>query len=190
MTGHRRRLPSSAGSSCDAALDRACAAEKSPVFLCAECAGKNQHALKAAGCSNDAIANWCAGVAPPPAPCPGGFCGATCDRTGPGSRHGCAAVSPQFPGSRLITAAWGAMLNAWADKKGQVWSLCCSTFEGCDTAAKFHAGCDSHNTTLTVAHNAGGTDKYGKSSNPGNFTFGGFVRSPPRPAEACISTVF
>ena len=161
--------------SCDAALESACAAEKSPVFLCAECAGKNQHALKAAGCSNDAIANWCAGVAPPPAPCPGGFCGATCDRTGPGSRHGCAAVSPQFPGSRLVTATWGATLNAWADKKGQVWSLCCSTFEGCDTAAKFHAGCDAHKPTLTVAHNAG--DSHYGEVNPGNYTFGGFVRT-------------
>ena len=118
----------------------------------------------------------------PPPPCPYGFCGATCDRTGPGSRHGCAAVSPQFPGSRLVTAAWGATLNAWADKKGQGWSLCCSTFEGCDTAAKFHKRCDAHAPTLTVAHNAGGTstDKHNKGEvNPGNFTFGGFVRIPP-----------
>eukprot|EP01045_Picozoa_sp_COSAG04_P002969 COSAG04_NODE_116_length_25104_cov_94.064907_9_plen_634_part_00 len=82
--------------------------------------------------------------------------------------------SPHFPGSRLLTAEWGGTLNGWAGKgEGQEWSLCCSTFEGCDTAAKFHAGCDAHNTTLTVAHNAGNG-----GSNPGNFTFGGFVRSP------------
>ena len=91
-----------------------------------------------------------------------------------------------FRGSRLLTAEWGGTLNGWADMTGRGWSLCCSTFEGCDTAAKFHQGCDNK-TTLTVAHNAGG-DRNG--GNPGNFTFGGFVRSPPKPAEACIRIVF
>ena len=61
-----------------------------------------------------------------------------------------------------------------AGMEAQGWSLCCSTFEGCDTTAKFHAACDAHAPTLTVAHNAGSDD----GSNPGNFTFGGFVRSP------------
>ena len=87
-----------------------------------------------------------------------------------------------FPGSRLITdAAWGATLNGWAGMEGQEWALCCSTFEGCDTAKKFHAGCDAHAPTLTVAHNAGGTNDYG-DVNPGGFTFGGFVRTPSSPA--------
>ena len=63
------------------------------------------------------------------------------------------------------------MLVAWVGKKSQVWSLCCSTFQGCDTAAKFHTNCDNK-STLTVAHNAGNA-----GSNPGNFTFGGFVRT-------------
>ena len=80
----------------------------------------------------------------------------------------------RFPGSRLLTPAWGKQLNDWAGTEGQEWSLCCSTFEGCETTAKFHAACDAHTPTLTVAHNAGDG-----GSNPGNFTFGGFVRSPP-----------
>ena len=93
-----------------------------------------------------------------------------------------------FRGSRLLAVEWGGKLNGWAGKgEGQEWSLCCSTFEGCDTAAKFHAACDAHTPTLTVAHNAGGTsdcpswqyDCTGYGSNPGNFTFGGFVRSSP-----------
>eukprot|EP01045_Picozoa_sp_COSAG04_P023105 COSAG04_NODE_2699_length_3714_cov_39.069499_1_plen_58_part_10 len=56
---------------------------------------------------------------------------------------------------------------------GREWALCCSTFEGCDTGAKFHEGCDAHTPTLTVAHNAGGKNGDGEV-NPGNFTFGGF----------------
>ena len=60
----------------------------------------------------------------------------------------------------------GDTLNAWAGKhKDQEWALCCSTFEGCDTAAKFHAACDAHTPTLTVGHNSR------------HFTFGGFVRT-------------
>ena len=145
---------SGGGDSCVAALAKACGAKRSDVFACAQCAGTHQHALKAAGCANDAIAAWCAGVAPSPAP-------------------------PQlaaFRGSQLITdAGWGEQLNGWANMTGREWSLCCSTFEGCDTAAKFHAACDAHTPTLTVAHNAGGT-KY--HVNPGNFPFGGFVRIP------------
>eukprot|EP01045_Picozoa_sp_COSAG04_P025370 COSAG04_NODE_3319_length_2939_cov_23.714085_1_plen_716_part_00 len=88
-----------------------------------------------------------------------------------------------FPGSRLLTPEWGTTLNGWVTEEwgnelsgwthAQHWRRCCSTFEGCDTGAKFHAACDSHNTTLTVAHNAGDG-----GSNPGNFTFGGFVRIP------------
>ena len=89
---------------------------------------------------------------------------------------GDACGGPQFPNSKLLTAEWGGQLSAWAGKgEGQEWSLCCSTSEGCDTAAKFHAGCDAHKPTLTVAHNAGDTH-YGEV-NPGNYTFGGFVRT-------------
>ena len=89
---------------------------------------------------------------------------------------------PHFRGSRLLTPDWGGTLNGWAGKgEWQEWALCCSTFEGCDTGAKFHAGCDAHTPTLTVAHNAGNG-----GSNPGNFTFGGFVRSPSTRLWAAI----
>ena len=131
---------SGGGDSCVAALAKACGTKRSDVFACAECAGTHQQALKAAGCGNDAIAAWCAGVVP-------------------------------FRASQLVTPEWGEQLNTWANMTGREWSLCCSTFEGCDTAAKFHAACDDHTTTLTGAHNAGEYD------NPGNFTFGGFVRT-------------
>ena len=87
----------------------------------------------------------------------------------------------------MLTPEWGEQLNAWAGMEGQEWALCCSTFEGCKTAAKFHKRCDAHTPTLTVAHNAGGTqtghncggwDHTDCKTNPGNFTFGGFVRIP------------
>ena len=85
-----------------------------------------------------------------------------------------ACGGPHMPGSRLLTPEWDAALSGWIDDEGREWALCCSTFEGCDTAAKFHAACDDRTPTLTVAHNAGNG-----GSNPGNFTFGGFVRSSP-----------
>ena len=85
-----------------------------------------------------------------------------------------------FGESRMLTPEWGEQLNTWAGVEGQEWALCCSTFEGCNTAAKFHAACDDHAPTLTVAHNAGGNN--GGEVNPGNFTFGGFVRTPSSPA--------
>ena len=81
----------------------------------------------------------------------------------------------------MLTPEWGNQLNAWADMEGREWSLCCSTFEGCDNATKFHAGCDAHTPTLTVARNAGDG-----GSNPGNFTFGGFVRIPSTRLRAAI----
>ena len=94
-----------------------------------------------------------------------------------------------FSESQLLTTEWSASLLGWVTEgnrsaafhEDQEWALCCSTFEGCDTAAKFHAGCDAHNTTLTVAHNAGDG-----GSNPGNFTFGGFVRIPSTHLRAAI----
>ena len=48
---------------CDTALEKACGAERTRAFECAECAGSHQQALRAAGCENAAIALWCAGVA-------------------------------------------------------------------------------------------------------------------------------
>eukprot|EP01045_Picozoa_sp_COSAG04_P021889 COSAG04_NODE_2397_length_4209_cov_10.504380_1_plen_393_part_00 len=101
--------------------------------------------------------------------CTQGTSGATCEVVEP---------SPQFPGSRLVTPARGEQLNGWAGTEGQEWALCCSTFEGCDTAAKFHQACNAHTPTLTVAR------PRNHGSNPGDFTFGGFVRCPPPPLLA------
>ena len=61
---------SGGGDSCVAALAKACGTKRSDVFACAECAGDHQQALKTAGCGNDAIAAWCAGM-PPVAAFPG-----------------------------------------------------------------------------------------------------------------------
>ena len=99
------------------------------MFTCASCAGEHQQVLQKAGCENDAIAAWCAGL-----------------------------VSPaQFHGSRILTnASWGDTLNRWAAKPAsQRWSLCYSTFtDNHETPAAFHRQCDGYNTTLTFAHNS------------------------------------
>ena len=90
--------------------------------------------------------------------------------------------TPHFSGSRLLTTPeWGEQLNVWTGKgESQEWRLCCSTLEGCDTAAKFHAGCDAHTPTLTVARNDGCSEHDCPGfRNPGGFVFGGFVRSLP-----------
>ena len=130
-------------SKCDAALQSACGSDNmGTAGACLACAGDNQQVLRAAGCSDVQIQAWCEAQYP-------------------------------FGGSHLIkTREWATTLNTWAGfGNATQWSLCCSTFEGCNTTAKFHAGCDAHNITLTVVHNAG----RGRG-NPGNFTFGGFVR--------------
>ena len=127
-----------AQSPCDAALQSACGSKRGAAFDCIMCAGSKQQQLRAAGCANDQIHAWCEFSA------------------------------ENFPGSRLLTPEWGAALNGWAGKdECQEWALCCSTFDDCESAGEFHAGCDGRAPTLTVARNAG------------NFTFGGFVRSPP-----------
>ena len=114
------------------------------AFDCIMCAGSRQQQLRAAGCANDQIHAWCEGPS-----------------------------AENFPGSRLLTPEWGAALNGWAGKdECQEWALCCSTFNDCESAGEFHAGCDGRTPTLTVARNAG------------NFTFGGFVRCPP-----CLSPI-
>ena len=115
---------------CTAALSAACQPEKSNgVFTCAQCAGVHQHELQAAGCSNDDIAAWCAGVTPH-------------------SRS-------QFPGSKLITSTdLAATLNGWASLDVlQEWVRCYSSFENASHPSAFHQGCDSYATTLIVARN-------------------------------------
>lgn len=78
-----------------------------------------------------------------------------------------ACGGPHFAGSQLLTPEWSEALATWSARSvgAHGWTRCCSTFEGCDTAAKFHDACDPHNITLTVAHNSNR-----------NHTFGGFVR--------------
>ena len=87
-----------------------------------------------------------------------------------------------FPNSRLVTQEWGAQINNWVGNAGQVWALCCSTFDGCDTGALFHEHCDARTTpTVTVARNAGGTSNCGNAgcgTNPGGYIFGGYVSLP------------
>ena len=58
---------------CSDALQSACGAQCHPhsptcTFRCAACAGQHQQQLSAAGCDNNGITAWCAGVAPPPPP--------------------------------------------------------------------------------------------------------------------------
>jgi hypothetical protein len=115
---------------CTAALAAACQSENSKgVFACAQCAGVHQHGLQAAGCNNDDIAAWCAGVTP----------------------H----TRSQFPGSKLITSTDLAVtLNTWTSMDSlQEWVRCYSSFENGSHPSAFHQGCDSYGTTLIVAHN-------------------------------------
>ena len=51
---------------CTAALETECGANKSNVFDCANCAGRNEQKLHAAGCNNNDISVWCGGGAPTP----------------------------------------------------------------------------------------------------------------------------
>ena len=54
---------------CNTMLQKLCGKERSAgVFACAQCSGLNQHALQKAGCDNEKISVWCAGVPPPPPP--------------------------------------------------------------------------------------------------------------------------
>ena len=107
--------------------------------------------------------------------CALGFYVVQAEKPGPEHTHG--TVPSSFDSSRLLTLEWGETLNDWAGGRqpngtDQRWELCCSTFLGCDDASAFHDACDAHSFTLTVARNAGDN-----RSNPGNFTFGGFVRA-------------
>ena len=51
---------------CGAALEAACAAQRSNVISCAGCAGQHRQQLQQAGCDNDMISRWCAGLPVPP----------------------------------------------------------------------------------------------------------------------------
>ena len=104
------------------------------------CAGQHALKLKLAGCGSTAIDAWCSGTSPGPPPAP--------------------ASSP-FPGSRLITSAEGAQLNAWSNQTvGQKWTVCYSSFTmDKKNPASFHDACDKFKPTVTVAHTTSGCGK-------------------------------
>eukprot|EP01046_Picozoa_sp_COSAG06_P012222 COSAG06_NODE_711_length_12877_cov_16.318281_11_plen_230_part_00 len=120
---------------CAAALEAACGADHGDVFQCAQCAGIHQQQLQAAGCDNDAIAAWCAGIAPTPSPAPS-----------------------FFPGSRIVpNATWAGTLDDWMPPKakGKRWAQCFSSFtDDATNASTFHAQCDQYNTTLIMVINS------------------------------------
>ena len=83
--------------------------------------------------------------------------------------------SPLFPGTRLIAAEWGEVLNGWTNSTVATdeWMMCYSSLtDDATTPAAFHSQCDPYNATVSVMHNAGG--EHNGKTNPGNYTFGGF----------------
>eukprot|EP01043_Picozoa_sp_COSAG02_P070182 COSAG02_NODE_12324_length_1562_cov_1.622693_1_plen_330_part_01 len=138
---------------CAAALQAACGAEHGDVFQCAQCAGTHQQQLQAVGCDNDAIAAWCAGIAPKPSPTPS-----------------------LFPGSRIVpNGTWAGTLNGWMPPKakGRHWALCYSSFTDDATTPKtFHAQCDHYNTTLIMVINSLGFTFGGYVRQPPVYVFG------------------
>ena len=93
-----------------------------------------------------------------------------------------------FPGTKIISPKWGTALDEMMQHPtrdgpvvpaGQVWKLCYSSDTMNRTVAEFHARCDPHNITLSVAHNSLGRDTSGTLGRPDSLvgvTFGGFVR--------------
>ena len=53
---------SSTQSQCEVALAAACAGSRGNAFTCATCAGKQHMKLQQAGCDNNMISRWCAGL--------------------------------------------------------------------------------------------------------------------------------
>jgi hypothetical protein len=89
-------------------------------------------------------------------------------RCGPGySGHDCEGGAPTFAGSRIITQPWSDTLDGWFPPKvqGKKWALCFSSFLDKTDVSVFHAQCDQHSTTLTVANSSS------------LYTFGGYVRT-------------
>ena len=84
---------------------------------------------------------------PPPPPC-----------TGP-------AASSPFPCSQLISAQQATQVNSWVNGLNSKWEMCYSSFLDPSVSPHiFHAQCDKHAQTLSVARNAAW-----------NYTFGGFA---------------
>ena len=94
-----RPMPASSDDGCTAALARECGPHRRDVFDCAQCAGRTQKRLKAAGCSTDQIAAWCAGLS-----CPAGQAPCRFD-----PRKCCAAIPPAPPGPPPSPPALGGV---------------------------------------------------------------------------------
>ena len=128
----------------------------------------------------------------PPCHCDAGYSGADCSTI---------VGSPMFPGTRIISPTWGTALDEMMQHPtrdgpvvpaGQVWKLCYSSDTMNRTVAEFHARCDPHDITLTVAHTfhvRSGT--LGRPDSLVGVTFGGFVRSLQTtcPQLSCVSSV-
>jgi hypothetical protein len=89
-------------SPCKSALQTLCGGKRSNPVDCGRCSGQHALKLRLAGCGSKAIDAWCSGASPGPPP-----------------------ASP-FPGSRLLTPADGAQLNAWS-RQGHIRLSLCST---------------------------------------------------------------
>jgi hypothetical protein len=115
------------GNTCTDALQTLCGTKRLDLFACAQCAGRHSQLLHAAGCTNDAIAAWCA------------------------------SRPTHFPGSRILlnNVTWGTDVNDWAGRAAtQVWKLCYSSLTDNRTTLTFHEQCDRFNTTMTFARNS------------------------------------
>ena len=92
----------------------------------------------------------------------------------PAAPEGFPGWSPMFPETKIISPKWGTTLDEMMQQPtgtgpspvpaGQVWKLCYSSDTMAKTVAEFHARCDPHNITLTVAHNSLGTSLSGPIS--------------------------
>ena len=139
--------------------------------------------LAATAAVGAAAANPCCGDTPagcvttPSAPNPCGDC----------IRHGM-CESYLFPGSKIISHAYGMALDSWLDESKvpvipgyeRYWKLCYSTDTMNASPAEFHTRCDQYNYIVTVAHNTLGPASSGTLGRPDSLvgvTFGGFVRS-------------
>ena len=98
-------------------------------------------------------------------PCECGWSGAFCDTA---SFCPTAHPSPLFPGTKIVTAQWGAQINNWTSRAADgKWARCYSSFTNDSSSpSTFHRLCDPHAVKLTVGHN----DAF-------NHIFGGYVRT-------------
>ena len=142
-------------------LERLCGRVRKNFFDCVDCSGKHQQLLREHSCEEVQIAAWCRGEEPPgggPKPIP--------------RRVPCPSC---FEGSALIESAvtgdlngfyhhCGAMAPRGCNVSTPVWKMCYSSLTDEPTPAAFHAACDAHAGTVTVARNSL------------NHTFGGYAQ--------------